>query len=121
MLSSITKAGQHSAAQLCLFDRKQVINREEFYAIHSSLLLNILRISTLDEQVIMWLLDLSEARTGIHKVPVLLHIKQFIAELALAEDRPAASAVKRQDINIILPAFGGIVAPPLAHLEGNKG
>ena len=50
----------------------------------------------------MRLLDLREDRTGIHKVPGFLHIKQFIAELTLAEDRPVAGAVKRQNISIIL-------------------
>lgn len=69
----------------------------------------------------MRLLDLREYGTGVHKVPVLLHIKQLIAELALTEDRPASGAVKCQNINIILPALDRIVAPPFAHLEGDKG
>ncbi|MDO5436488.1 MAG: hypothetical protein Q4G19_08980, partial [Clostridia bacterium] len=107
----------------CLLDsdRKQVINHEQLYTIHSSLPLNILRISTLSEQVIMRLPDLREDRAGIHKVPVFLHIKQLIAELTLTEDRPVAGAVKRQNINIILSAFCRIITPPLAHFERDEG
>ena len=69
----------------------------------------------------MRLLDLREYGAGVHKVPVLLHIKQLITELTLTEDRPASGAVKCQNINIILPALDRIVAPPFAHLEGDKG
>ena len=69
----------------------------------------------------MRLLDLREYGAGVHKVPVLLHIKQLITELTLTEDRPTSGAVKCKNINIILPALDRIVAPPFAHLEGDKG
>ena len=63
------------------------------------------------------------SRRGVGKIRLLflLPTSVTVSPSTLPEDRPTSGAVKRKNINIILPALDRIVAPPFAHLEGDKG